>query len=676
MTNHLKVDESLAVLYSMELTNNIATAVWVSDNVTSITGYAPAQVIQPGWWNSLIHPDDQQVEAEVNRKLLHSGYITYEYRVMFANGEYHWIRDEMRIIHNNDQESIQILGVWSDITQERINNAKLRAHEERLNFVFEATGDCFWDWDINQQRVLFANNNWHLIGLEPTADGVFPAELWHELVHPDDSLLAQAAANRILTKETDRYNLEYRLRHSNGSWVWILARGKVIEYDSHGAPIRVIGLHTDITARKQNEQIAADRERMLNQLAQQVPGMLYQYVLDSNGSPHMPYVSDQVEQLYGVSADEVKKSTDILGCHVHPDDFATLQQSILASAHSLEVWRHVFRIINSAGQIRWIHGEANPDQQSDGSVVWYGYQMDVTADKIAEQELKLAANVFEHTHEGIIITDANKIIIEVNPTFTLITGYSRAEAIGQHVTFMTSQRHDQSFYQAIDSRLKQHGFWQGEVWNKKKDGTVYCERKTISVVCDSAGEVYQYVSLCSDVTKLKEQQQKLEQLAHYDSLTTLPNRSLLHDRLKVAMALATRNHCTLTIVYIDLDDFKPINDEFGHNAGDYVLRVVAQRLLETVRANDTVARIGGDEFIILLNNESKTGYKVLLRRLLEALLQPITFAESAVIISASLGVTHYPNTANSAECLIQQADQAMYNAKRNGKNQIKEFNSR
>jgi len=176
----LNIDESSAVLYSMNLTNNIATAVWVSENVKQISGYEPAQVIQPGWWDSLIHPDDQQVEAEVNQQLLHSGYITYEYRVMFANGEYHWVRDEMRIIHNSDQDSMQILGVWRDISQERKNKAELRAHEERLGFVFEATGDGFWDWNIKQQTVLFAENNWHLIGLEPTSDGIFPPELWHE----------------------------------------------------------------------------------------------------------------------------------------------------------------------------------------------------------------------------------------------------------------------------------------------------------------------------------------------------------------------------------------------------------------------------------------------------------------------------------------------------------------
>jgi len=463
------------------------------------------------------------------------------------------------------------------------------------------------------------------------------------------------------------------LRHSSGSWVWILARGKVIEYDSQGAPVRVIGLHTDITTRKLSEEIAAERERMLNQLAQQVPGMLYQFILRADGSPHMPYVSDQVERLFEISAQEVKDNTAILASRVHPDDFPALQQSILASARSLKVWRHVFRIVTKAGQVRWIHGEANPDQQSDGSIIWYGYHMDVTADKQAEQELKLAANVFEYTHEGIIITDANKVIIQVNPTFTLITGYSREEAIGQHATFMTTQRHDKSFYQAIDSRLKQHGFWQGEVWNKKKDGTIYCERKTISVICDNAGEVNQYVSLCSDITKLKEHQEKLEQLAHYDSLTNLPNRSLLNDRLKVAMAFALRNRSKLAIVYIDLDDFKLINDKFGHNAGDYVLQVVAQRLLATARANDTVARIGGDEFIVLLNNESNMSYKALLQRLLNTLLQPISLTESAVVVSASLGVALFPGTADSPEALIQQADKAMYSAKRNGKNQIKEY---
>ncbi|MCO4320084.1 bifunctional diguanylate cyclase/phosphodiesterase [Aliidiomarina quisquiliarum] len=669
----LNVDESSAVLYSMKIKNNVAIPEWVSENVEKVTGYSPAQVIQPAWWNKCIHPDDQQIEVDVNEKLISEGYITYEYRFMFANGKYHWLRDEMRVIHNDEQDHIEILGVWRDITEERNSKAKLLAHEERLRFVFEATGDGFWDWNINDHIVLFSDNCWHLLGLKPTADGLFPFELWHQLVHPDDSAHVQEAANRIFNNESDRYNVEYRMRHKNGSWVWILARGQVIQYDSNMVPVRAIGLLTDITERKLNEQTALTREHMLNQLAHQVPGMLYQFVHRADGTPCMPYASDKIEQLYHVTADQVKEDATVLAKHIHPDDLVELRQSILESARTLAVWRHMYRTVDNNGVASWIKGEASPERLNDGSVVWCGYKMDITAERVIEQQQKLAANVFIHTHEGIMVTDANKTIIEVNPMFTSITGYQRSEAIGQHASFLASGQHTQAFYENMDQHIAKDGFWQGEVWNKNKNGDIYCERKCISAIYDDNGNIFQYVGLFSDITLLKKQQQELERMAHYDHLTKLPNRSLLNDRLSMASAAALRNEEKLILAYLDLDDFKPINDQYGHSAGDKVLKVIGSRLQARVRATDTVARIGGDEFIILLHNKSVSGYQTLLKRLLNEITQPIALADSEVVLSASFGVAHFPDDASSPEALLQLADKAMYEAKRKGKNQIIEY---
>ncbi len=302
---------------------------------------------------------------------------------------------------------------------------------------------------------------------------------------------------------------------------------------------------------------------------------------------------------------------------------------------------------------------------------------DVTEHKQTQAKLQLAASVFSHAREGITITDADGNILEVNDAFTRITGYARDEVIGQNPRILKSGRHDEAFYNAMWHDLLSSGHWSGEIWNRRKNGEVYAELLTISAVHDAEGNTGQYVALFSDITAVKAHQVVLERLAHFDTLTQLPNRLLLSDRLQQGMAQALRREQQLAVAYIDLDGFKSINDLHGHDTGDRVLMALANNMKDSLREGDTLARIGGDEFVaVLVDLDSTSACLPLLTRLLAAAAEPVALGDHAPQVSASVGVTFYPQAQHiEADQLLRQADLAMYQAKVAGKNRYHVFDA-
>jgi len=301
----------------------------------------------------------------------------------------------------------------------------------------------------------------------------------------------------------------------------------------------------------------------------------------------------------------------------------------------------------------------------------------ITELKAAEKKLQLAASVFTHAREGIMITTADGEIIEVNDAFTRITGYARAEALGKTPRLLSSGRQEKAFYDNLWHDLNEKGHWYGEIWNQRKDGGAYAAMQTISAVRDTQGKVAQYVALFSDITTLKEHQRQLEHIAHYDALTTLPNRVLLADRMRQAMTQTQRHGNSLAVTYLDLDGFKAINDRFGHETGDQLLIAISARMKQALREGDTLARLGGDEFVAVLQDLDNVAACVpMLNRLLEAAAQPVHVGEHVLQVSASLGLTFYPQAEEAdADQLLRQADQAMYQAKLSGKNRFHVFDA-
>lgn len=281
--------------------------------------------------------------------------------------------------------------------------------------------------------------------------------------------------------------------------------------------------------------------------------------------------------------------------------------------------------------------------------------------------MSLSASVFDHTHDGIFITDAEMQIVEVNPSFTTISGYTRENALGhtpQDLHFFT---HDPNFFQQLRHDPDHPGEWRGETWNRRKNGDVYAAWLDVFTVHDAAGNISHYVGLFSDITLAKEQQQNLEHMAYHDPLTQLPNRALFSDRLQQALARADRSDDMLAICYFDLDGFKPVNDTLGHEAGDRLLVQLASRMRMCLRESDTIARLGGDEFAMLLCGLQGEGEcKQTLDRLLAAINTPFSIAGETLHISASIGYTLFPLDNSEPDTLLRHADHAMYQAKVNG----------
>jgi diguanylate cyclase (GGDEF)-like protein/PAS domain S-box-containing protein len=337
------------------------------------------------------------------------------------------------------------------------------------------------------------------------------------------------------------------------------------------------------------------------------------------------------------------------------------------------------RTLNKAnGSIGHIIGHYIPDFDDNGEVQGFAIMAsEVTALKEVEESLKLAACVFENTADGVLITDVDGAILSVNPAFIEITGYSAEEVIGQNPRILQSDRHDKSFYAEMWQELKSIGQWNGKIWNRRKDGSLYFERMAIRVVYDEDGQPVRYVSVFSDITDLWRKDEYIKHLAFHDVLTDLPNRAFLMEQLDHKFALAKNEPCNLALMFLDLDGFKPINDRYGHNVGDSVLKEIAKRLQSQLRPSDTVARVGGDEFIFIINNlTEKNEITHVANRFISSINQAIEIHDKIIYVGASIGIAVFPGDGQTSFDLINNADTAMYAAKGSpGKNNVHFFST-
>jgi diguanylate cyclase (GGDEF)-like protein/PAS domain S-box-containing protein len=415
----------------------------------------------------------------------------------------------------------------------------LRENEQRLSFALESGGFAVWDWDIPSGEVKLSNAGMKLLGYEENVITDYIGA-WVARIHPDDKSNVQSSTKNHFRGRAENLSVEFRIRCKDGSWKWIFARGLVVKRAADGKPLRMIGLHSDISERK----------------------------------------------------------------------------------HS-------------------------------------------------EEELRLSSTVFNLADEGMVVTNPQNEIISVNPAFTAITGYTAEEVIGRNPKMLSARTQTKEFYRELWSTLIESGSWSGEVLNRKKNGEAYIEWLTIKRVQNDKGELTHHVAIFSDITARKTAESRMRHLALHDALTDLPNRALLTERLEQAIIRARRNKVNLGLMYFDLDKFKPINDTFGHETGDWLLKSVAARVLECVRESDTVARIGGDEFVVLLPAvEKDKDALAVAEKIRLALGKPFIFAETAFEISASIGVAIYPEHGDAEKILTHNADAAMYYAKKNGRNQV------
>ncbi len=363
---------------------------------------------------------------------------------------------------------------------------------------------------------------------------------------------------------------------------------------------------------------------------------------------------------------------------IHPDDQATVRATLQASALALTPWECEYRVHFADGAVRWVAGKAVPQRLDDGSVRWHGFMSDTTEQKQAAESLRIAATAFE-SEEGVFITDASGIIVRVNQAFSRITGYPAEEALGKTPGLLKSGRHDEAFYALMRASIEKAGAWQGEIWNRRKNGEVFPEWLNITAVRDESGAVTHYVSSLSDLTRRKQAEAQIQNLAFYDPLTSLPNRRLFIDRTKQALASSARHHGYGALLFMDLDHFKNLNDTHGHARGDMLLQLASARLNLCRREGDTVARLGGDEFVAMLPDlggdlaEAASGAEVVAAKMLETLRQPYQLGDLLYHGSASMGVALFGTSNDSVDELLKRAELALYQAKDGGRNTLRFF---
>ena len=428
-----------------------------------------------------------------------------------------------------------------------------------------------------------------------------------------------------------------------------------------------------------------DLQQLLNLFSENVPGFFFQLERQPNGCFCLRLVSDSAAQSLGMALTEIRQNAALALARVHPDDLEDLRDTILHSAQHLSPWSLQFRYQHPAGDYRWFEGHATPRQLSDGSLVWHGYVNDISTIRLHEQALAEYAmqhrEIVDNILDAIITIDQGGLIETFNNAAIRIFGYQPAEVIGKNVSMLMPEPYRSAHDQYIDAyqrtgEAKIIG-QSRETKGRRKDGRLFNMELRISRI--ERVDSYKFIGMVRDLSERKRTEVLIEKLAFYDPLTQLPNRRLLKQRLADILKQRQPGEELGALLYIDLDNFKHLNDSLGHGTGDQLLRQVASRLLQSVRQHDTVARLGGDEFIILLQNLSPLKQVALQQAELVAekvrstLNTPFTLEQLSYVSSPSIGITLFSDDNHSIDELLQQADLAMYQAKAAGKNSIKQF---
>jgi len=540
----------------------------------------------------------------------------------------------------------------------------LSESEFRWKFALEGAGDGVWDWNIQSGKTLFSKRWKEMIGY---AEDEFENrhEIWEQHVHPDDKDRVLAALQDYFDGKAAIYNVEFRLRCKDGRYKWILARGMLVSRSEDGQPLRMIGTHEDITERKQAEE---DLIKSKNRYQGILHNMMDAYWrVDKDG--RIVEANQAISQMHGYSIEELlQMSVSDFEVIESADDTRKRIETIKREGHDLFESKHRCR----DGRIIDVEISLNVSLDEPGNID--AFHRDITQRKQAEKSMQLASLVYQNSSEAMMVTDADGDIITINPAFTEQTGYTEQEAIGQNTRILNSGHHDQKFFQDMWYAINTNGHWQGEIWNRRKNGEIFVEWLTINAIRDTDGSVQRWVALFSDITEKKESDELIWQQANFDPLTGLPNRRMFHDRLEQEIKKSHRAELPLALLFLDLDRFKEVNDTLGHGMGDLLLQEAAQRISGCVRETDTVARLGGDEFTLILGELDDPGsIERVSQNILGRLSEPFLLEKEVVYVSASIGITLYPSDAEDIDTLLKHADQAMYAAKQQGRNRFSYF---
>ena len=634
----------------------------ISPNVEQLLGYPRETWLSPDAWHRFVHPDDAAWARQAYRDGTRSeAPFEVTYRMRHQDGRIVPVRDRAAVVYTADGLR-ELRGLLQDISDESDTLARVRSSEENFRGIFEqaAIGIALCDRDgvIEQANDRLCD----ILGQDK------PAVLgcrFDALARPAGKRPRSASAAPGETREALR---------ADGETVWlhvsISTRDDRASRD--GATIATV---EDITASVRTARaLEAEEQRLRTMLATLGEGVIMR---DARGG--MLMYNSAAARIFGLSDAQMQDfhpgSNLVAFLREDSEPYATdelppMQSLIDGDGHS-----GVIGIRRADGHVRWLWAHSKPIVDDNGQPVAVVSSLaDITRLREAETRLRLADRALDHSADAIMITSAEGLILRVNPAFTRVTGYTAEEVIGHTPAILRSGRHDAAFYTTLWETIRRTGSWQGDIWNRHKDGSLFAERLSISAVRDGSGRLSHYVAVFSDVTEAREKEQRFAHMAQHDALTGLPNRSLMADRLERALSRAARDERSVALMYIDLDSFKTINDAMGHAVGDQLLQQVAKRLRQCVRDSDSVGRQAGDEFLVVLPDlEDGRQASQVAQKIIHALASPLKLGDRHVETSASIGIAIYPIDADTAETLLHRADTALYHAKDAGKNTFRYF---
>ncbi|MBO1923949.1 EAL domain-containing protein [Thiomicrorhabdus sp. 6S3-12] len=619
----------------------------------------------------LIHPEDRQRVLEVFEKSLRDKQVyNVEHRVLFPGGRVKYVLEQAFTVFDDQGNPLSTAGTVQDITEKSHIEKELNQREAELEAIVESIPLMLFVKEAKELRfVRFNKAGEKILGysrdqmLGKNDYDFFPEEQASFFVEQDRKALnsgkvTSVAEELVSTPAGDR----------------ILHTIKVGIPDEKGEPKYLLGISEDITEfKKANDRLQASETYL--RLAQSVAKVGH-YVLDVQRG--LWTSSEELDRILGIDEYFVR---DVAGwiSLIQPEDRAMMTEyltnEVLGKKRPFD---KEYRIVSPLdGREKWVYGIGVLQFDDAGDVVeMFGTIQDITERKKNERKLNQASSIIANLAEGIMVTDAENRFISVNPAFTRITGYSLQEVDGKTPNILYSGKHDESFYREMWDGLLDKGRWQGEVWNRRKNGEIYPQWLSISTIQDEKGGLLNYIGVFSDISALKENEEELRFLAHHDALTSLPNRVLLNDRLEHALTHISRSKLNLAVLYLDLDHFKAINDSFGHPHGDLLLQVIASRLQQALRKHDTVSRVSGDEFVVLLEDlHSAEEAGLIAEKILDSISKPIMLDVNEVTVTASIGIAMAPADSSSSVLLLKNADTALYRAKDQGRNNFEFFSS-
>ena len=572
---------------------------------------------------------------------------------------------EVRVYRVQEGQRFLQVAIFRDATAARKIETALREGERYYRHVIDSAVDGYFAMDTQRRFIEVNDTLCNLFG--------YPRDEWLGKT-PIDFITEESRAELIakmkLIDTTDHRRYQLMARRKDGTPFPILLNNTT-HRNEKGEVLGSFGFITDLTPIVEAQRAVAESERDLRGILDDLQDTYYR--TDINGI--ITRASRSVKQLLGYEVEEFV-GRRLADSYCSPEE----REEFLARmrANGGHIVGGESRLRHRDGHEVWVRTTAHFMKDAAGNIIGVeGTTRDNTRQRQVEEELRLAAKVFESSGEAIMITDADGCMISVNQAFSMVTGYGVGDAVGRNASMLASGRHDREFFNDMWHELLETGYWHGEIWNRRRDGEIFPEWLGISSVRDAEGKITHFVGIFSDISERKAAEAKIAFLAHHDPLTGLPNRLLLKDRMEQAIAHGERTGNSVALLFVDLDRFKAVNDSFGHPMGDALLRDAAQRLLACVRDSDTISRHGGDEFLVVLTDlQSSEVPAQIATKIMAALCTPFHIGVHEATISASVGISVYPEDGAGFDELLQKADTAMYHAKQSGRDAFRFYTER